>query len=435
MNILIFNANNPYLASGIVALNLYNDLKANGHNVRLLTNKFEKEYPDGIISMETSFHANWMKSSLRNKLTWYRKRLKLDPETKTDSKYDFLEFREHKVFYSTDKFLRKSGLKPDIIIVLFAKRFINTKNIYELFKKTGSKIFWLMYDMAPLTGGCHYAWDCNGYKNSCGNCPGLLSSNPQDITHKNFLYKQRFIENSNVQLVAASEWQYKQAKESSLFRNKTIHKILLSTDPDIFKPVDKEPLRRNMGIPAFRKVIFFGSIELTTIRKGMSYLLESLKILKGRIAGTQLENKLLLLIAGHKIEDFVSELPFEYKYLGMLDNTYGIAKAYQAADIFLCPSIEDSGPTMINQSIMTGTPVVSFEMGVAPDLVIAGKTGYVAKIKDSADFAEGIYQILNLDPSQRKQLSTNCRELGLKIGTPKVQIDAFENLFKQQNVS
>ena len=116
--------------------------------------------------------------------------------------------------------------------------------------------------------------------------------------------------------------------------------------------------------------------------------------------------------------------------MGLLDNTYGIASAYQIADIFICPSIEDSGPTMINQSIMCGTPVVSFEMGVSPDLVITGKTGYMAKLKDSKDLAQGIFEILSLTDDNFNEMSDNCRKLALKVCSPEVQIGSFENLFK-----
>jgi glycosyltransferase involved in cell wall biosynthesis len=169
----------------------------------------------------------------------------------------------------------------------------------------------------------------------------------------------------------------------------------------------------------------------------MSYLIESLNFLKTRIEieNHDLKNNILLIIAGRGIEEIAESLPFEYIYLGMLDNTYGIASAYQAADIFVCPSIEDSGPTMINQSIMCGTPVVSFEMGVSLDLVLTGKTGYRAKIKDSTDMAQGIYEILTMDDNSYIELSNNCRELALKLYSPKVRIEEIENILlkKQEN--
>jgi len=98
--------------------------------------------------------------------------------------------------------------------------------------------------------------------------------------------------------------------------------------------------------------------------------------------------------------------------------------------VFLCPSIEDSGPLMINESIMCGTPVVSFDMGVAPDLVHTGKTGYRATLKDSEDLARGIYKLLNLSDTEYAQMSGNCRELGLKLYSPSVQLQGFERVFK-----
>jgi glycosyltransferase involved in cell wall biosynthesis len=430
MNILILNANNPYKASGVVALNLFNDFKIHGHNVKLLTKKYDTNYTDGIISMESYYLSLWENSKLKNKVSYLRQKFRLVRDVSIDSKYEFIEFKEQKRFYKTKYLLRKANFKPDAIIILFAKKFINTRNIYELYEKTHAPIYWLMYDMAPITGGCHYSWECMGYKGNCGECPGLFSSDPFDITYKNMLYKKHFIDKTNLQIIAASEWQYRQTINSSIFKDKLIHKILLSVDPNIFKPTDKAKERIKTGIPANKKVVFFGSIALTTIRKGMLYLLECFNILKDLIKNTTLENDIILLIAGSNIEGIADNLPFDYHYLGLVDNTFGIASAYQLADVFICPSVEDSGPTMINQSIMCGTPVISFEMGVALDLVITGETGYRAKMKDSKDLAQGLYKILTLSDDSYRDLSNNCRELALKVCSPKVQIELFENLFK-----
>ncbi|MFZ4706091.1 MAG: glycosyltransferase [Bacteroidales bacterium] len=430
MIILLLNANNPFKASGIVALNLFNEFKLKGHDVKLLTNNYDINYPEGIVSMETYYQSLWKYSRLRNKFIYLKKKYNISQKINTDRRYEFFEFKEQKIFYRSKHILKKAGINPDVIIILFAKKFLNTKNIFELYKKTNAKIYWLMYDMAPLTGGCHYSWDCAGYQKKCGSCPGLFSADPSDITHKNILDKKYYIDKANIQLIAGSEWQYRQAKASSLFKDKPIHKILLSADPFIYKPVDKEAERLKIGIPANKKIIFFGSIALTTARKGMLYLLESLKILKERVKDSALDNDIMLLIAGTEINHIADDLPFEYLFMGLLDNTYGIASAYQIADIFICPSIEDSGPTMINQSIMCGTPVVSFEMGVSPDLVITGKTGYMAKLKDSKDLAQGIFEILSLTDDNFNEMSDNCRKLALKVCSPEVQIGSFENLFK-----
>ena len=428
MNILLLNYNNPFKESGIVVLDLFNEFKKKGHNVRVLVNTYSEDYPEGIISMETYL------SSLKRRM-WYKVqyRFKIDRNflTRTDPRYCIFELDEQREYYKTSELLKKSGFIPQIVMILFAKEFINTKNIYELYSYTNAPVLWIMFDMAPFTGGCHYAWDCEGYKKSCGNCPGLFSANSFDITYKNLVYKKNFIDKTNIQIIAGSEWQYRQARESSIFKDKIIHKILISVDPAIFKPVDKPEIRTKLGIPPDKKIIFFGALGLDSERKGMKFLLESLIKLKEMLKeDSEFTKQVFLLTAGNGFDRIRDYLPFEYKSMGLLDNTYGIASCYQAADIFICPSIEDSGPTMINQSLMCGTPVVSFEMGVASDLVRTGETGYLARIKDSKDLAQGVFNTLMLNRENFDRLSENCRNLALKLCSPQVQINKFENIIK-----
>ena len=434
MNILLLNTHNPYKASGIVALDLFNQLKSRGHNVILLVNHFNPDYPEGIVSMETSYAA-WRKS-LNVKIEWrlnkLKKYLKIKDKKIWDSDYCFFQLKEGKKYYSAKKLLHAAGIQPDVIFVLYAKKFINLQNIYKLQKKTDAKIFWLMYDMAPFTGGCHYAWDCVGYQNNCGRCPGLFSTDPYDVTYKNLLYKQKYIQKTNLHLLAGSEGQFLQAKSSALFAAKPIHKMLIPIDPTVFKPDVKQKIKNKLNIPRNKKVIFFGAVSLTERRKGMSYLIESLHALYNKIKSDEpeLEHKVLLLVAGEAFDGIVPSLPFEAHYLGFIKNSNDLASAYQAADIFICPSIEDSGPMMINQSIMCGTPVVSFEIGVSLDLVITGTTGYRAKLKDSKDMANGLFNLLTLKDSDYIRLSENCRDLALRLFSPEVRLDLLEDLMK-----
>lgn len=418
MNILLLNTHNPFKASGVVALDLFNQFRQTNHNVKLLVNSYSADYPDDIISLETSFAA-WLKL-LKEKIDWrinlLKKHLKIKDRIQTDPDYPFFQIREKKREYNTRRILKAANEKPDIIIILFAKGFINTRNIYEMKKLTDARIYWLMYDMAPFTGGCHYAWECTGYQKSCGNCPGLYSSDPHDVSHKNLVYKMKFLVMTDLQLLAGSEWQFRQAASSTIFKNKVIHKLLLPVNSEIFRPDDKKKLRESLNLPIDKKIIFFGAVGLSENRKGMKYLMESLGKLKEIIDRDDpgLGKNILLLIAGKDADWLTGMLPFSSHYMGFLDNSYGIASAYQAADVFLCPSIEDSGPMMINQSVMTGTPVVSFAMGVALDLVINGETGYRARMKDTADMAEGIYSILKLDKASYDQLSERCRSMALE---------------------
>lgn len=419
MNILMIFRNNPLEASGAVALDMFHEFTKKGHQVKMLVNKYNDGYPEGVISMETPL-LFWKRRIIYKLKTVF----KLHKKDKTVWKYHFHELNEQTTFYSTGNILTKAGMKPDAIVILFAKNFVNSKNIYELNQRTGAPIYWMMYDTSVLTGGCHYSWDCTGYQRDCGNCPGLNSNDPHDSTYQNLQYKKKYMDKTDVHIVLASAWQELQVAKSSVFKNKPVHKIFISINPDIFKPIPREESRKKLGIPVDKKVIFFGAKSLLDERKGFKYLAEALGLLKNMLANDPaLKEKIFLLVAGEATDKIKHLLNFDFLNMGMVDNSYGIASAYQAADVYICPSIEDAGPSMVNQSVMCGTPVVSFAQGVSLDIVISGQTGYRARQKDSADMAKGVYDILKMTDEEHAKMKNNCRELALGLFHPDKSID------------
>lgn len=293
-----------------------------------------------------------------------------------------------------------------------------------------------MMDMALLTGGCHYAWDCRGYLNRCGNCPALHSDEDTDQSRVNWEYKQEYINKTNIVAIAGSQHLFHQLKISSLFKDKPKKKVLLGIDSDKYKPSDKLTARAALGLPLDKKIVFFGAGNLKNRRKGFRELLKSFEIVKD----FEKIDDIHFAIAGRGEvnSEFLSS--FECTYLGKLTHD-NLPLAYQAADIFLCPSIEDSGPMMINQAVMSGLPVVAFNMGVAFDLVITGKTGYRAKLGDCKDFAKGVKYILNLSFEEYRVLQENCRELALEVSSRDVQGNQLQSIIgevleiKNSNVS
>lgn len=435
MKVLMLNSNNPLRASGVVALELMDSLRNEGHEVRMLVNSYGMNFPEGIYN--TKNYSTFLRSSVYERIIFYcdRLRRKLGFNVPKSTKYSFYKMNEKKLIYKTSYLLKIAGFKPDVIILLWINNFITSKNIYELQSQTGANILWLLYDMAPFTGGCHYAWDCKGYMNSCGSCPALNSSNPYDRSRKNLIYKKKHFDNINIGIIAGSEWQSSQAKSSTLFIGKKISKILIPVNPEVFKPVDKVQLRQIMNIPLEKKVVFFGAIGLQSPRKGMKYLTDALCILKDKIRKNHhdLEDQILLLVAGNDYDPIKNLLPFPTMYLGNLSNDEKLAGAYQAADIFVCPSIEDSGPMMINQSIMCGTPVVSFEMGVSIDLVVNGMTGYRARLGDCDDMAVGLIEILRKNIDEYEKMVDFCRDIAVRHISPEARMDKLRKLLEKSN--
>ena len=96
------------------------------------------------------------------------------------------------------------------------------------------------------------------------------------------------------------------------------------------------------------------------------------------------------------------------KHINYIKDYRLLALLYQATDVFVNSSIEDSGPMMVSEALACGTPVVGFDMGVVNNMVITGYNGYKAKLKDSGDLSQGIKEILELSKDEYKQYSLNA---------------------------
>ena len=418
MNILNISIEDS-LGAGRAAYFLHKNFISAGHNSKLLV--LNKTADDDNVILYNEPVSQKIINRVSNKL---RRKVPSDPN------YYFFNKNERSNYLSTKVLLSLVPFRPDAIIIHSVSKFINARNIRELHLMTGAPIFWQGVDMAPLTGGCHYAWECTRYLAACGSCPAIYSEFDKDLTYQNLEYKRNQLRNTNLIFVAPTSNIEKQARQSSLFKDRPIRKIMLAVDNTIFRPFDKSAARDLLNIPKDKKIILFGSTSLKDERKGYKYLLESLNFFYDRITPLQRE-KYFCAIIGKNYNGEQFELPFESKCFGYFKDDLSLALAYQSADIFLSASIQDVGPMMINESIMCGTPVVSFEIGVAPDLVHTGLTGYRAELKNSLDLSKGILQVLDQSSEQHSQMSNNCRQMGLKLLHSSVQVESFLKLLSK----
>ncbi len=415
--------------AGIAALRVHNNLVNFGINSKLLVLK-KSTSDDNVVLVTDDFIQKPRKlSKIKNKTL---KLLKIRKSGVSDQKYCFNGYERKTYFHEIIKSL---PFQPDAIILYWVTYFLNSEDIFNLYKKTKAPIFWYFMDMAPMTGGCHYAWDCNGYKNACGKCPAIYSLEKNDITFTNLKKKKENFDKTNIIAIVASEMLRRQLIASTIFKDKPNYKIPLGIDPKLFYPSNKKKIRKEFHLPIEAKIIYFGAESFDNERKGIKYLLEALNHLK-KINNDSLQNQIHLLISAEVSHELLDVLPFPFSFLGRLRNEEDIAKCYQAADIFVCPSVEDSGPMMINEAIMSGTPVVAFEMGVSLDLVHTGVTGYRANFKNSADLAKGMNMLLNLTIEEANNMSNACRSLGLKILSPNKQVKSLVQIISEtQNIN
>ena len=408
---------------GVYTYTIHQELLKKGYNSTVLTLNEPNNLDKSIISIKKK------KRKFLNKFKTLLKIITLYVN-QPQINWNFYPYslNDQKLNFNEENLLQFIDFNPDVILFYFLDNFLNAKNIHFLYRITNAKLFWVIPDMAAITGGCHYSWSCNGYKNSCGNCPAIFSSNKNDITNSNLLFKLNYFKDTPIHIIAPSQQLYKQVKQSKIFKNNSITKILLPINSELYKPIDKKKIREKFGIPDKKKIVFIGAQGLNQKRKGMKILFESFKILHSKFNCSL--SDLFIVIAGKNIASIKQLIYFDYKYVGYLDNLTELPEILGAADFYISPSIEDSGPMMINQSIMSGVPVVAFDIGVATDLIIPGETGYIAKKGDSEDLAEKINKMANLSKSEIDRMSKNCRETALTKTSTEVVINQLIKLFK-----
>ncbi|MES2377287.1 MAG: glycosyltransferase family 4 protein [Bacteroidota bacterium] len=290
---------------------------------------------------------------------------------------------------------------------------------------TGKPIVWTLHDMWAFTGGCHYSGACDNYLRECGNCPFLRDASDNDISHTGWLRKAAMFKNAkNITFVTCSKWLAGVAKQSSLIKDFRIEAIPNPIDINIFSPKDKLSARQKRGIDPSAKIILFGAANINDRRKGVSYLVNALNILK---ADHLQSGEIEIVIFGKNKHFDVTQLPFKVHELSLITSQDELAEIYSMADLFVTPSLEDNLPNTVMEALSCGTPVVAFNTGGIPEMVDHQRTGYLAEFKNAADMAKGLFETLNGDAAQ---LAANARQKVLDNYTNEIVAQQYINLYK-----
>lgn len=301
------------------------------------------------------------------------------------------------------------SFKPDLIVMMWTRTLVTAEAVKRMYELTNARFLFVFVDDAHLSGGCHYPVDCEGYLNGCHDCPALISGKKlaeKVMADKLSCYK------GIPKYVLGTPADCRLAAKSPLFSDAKFFTLISSP---IVNVTDKKKARKFFCISDQAFVVFTGANMVAEVRKGVRYAVEGVNLLAEKY------DNVCLLVLGHLKHGLGMKLNPKIKVImpGFLD-LQGLFKAFNASDCFLNTTIADSGPMMVNYSIALGTPVVSFYIGIAQDLVVHKKTGYIAKIKNSGDVACGMEFIRNLSPEKRRQMSENCRSQITKV-SPKTQ--------------
>ena len=267
--------------------------------------------------------------------------------------------------------------------------------------ESGKPVVWTMHDIWPATAICHYVRDCNRFHTQCDACPLLPGGSLATTVWRK---KQQMLSGQHVTYVACSQWLADEARQSALLHDQTVVSIPNAIDTRLFCPQDQRKARAACGLPAEGRIILFVSQRVTDPRKGVRYLVEAIRLLAER--HPDVASQTAIAILGGHAEEVASQLALPVYPLGYVSAPQRIVQVYNAADIFVLPSLEDNLPNTVMEAMACGVPCVGFRVGGIPEMIGHRVTGYVAEPRDAADLTAGI--VYALDEQQAPALRKAC---------------------------
>ena len=309
---------------------------------------------------------------------------------------NLLRVRETKLRYCYYDFrgCEEDGLVPDIlsqidtedvsvVFIHWLGDFINSYDIKNIYEATKARFIFSMMDMEPITGGCHYAWECKEFKTHCLDCSALPIKRSL-LSHNQLMTKTVNYTYINADIFSSSYYDLDSARSSMVHFNR-YYQLYYPIDEHIFSA----ELINHTDITLFSNVN-----NVKDPRKGFNYLLAVLinldKRLTKRVRFLTLPNE---IFKQYRFNNIYFE-EFQFK-----DDVNALANLYQQTDIFLCASIEDAAPMMLQEALLCGVPAITFDVGVGKQFIEEGRQRYVVPRYDVKNFEQKLYEMIEKRPS------------------------------------
>ena len=281
-----------------------------------------------------------------------------------------------------------------------------------------------LHDPYFLGGHCVHHFDCEKWKKICYDCEYLNEFYPlnNDYSSLNYYIKKEAIQNSQLSVIVASEWLKKKVEQSSIFNGKKIYTIPFGIDLTKFKPTDNvKKIREELEIPADHLVIMFRSNNGS---------FKGLPIIKKALNSINPQNNITIITTDQigNLHD-LEEKGFLVKEYGWINDDDKLIKLYQACDIFLMPSKQETFGMMAIEAMACGKFVLSINSeGSALSEVISSPNAGMCV--EENDFSDSLIRLI----SNKKDLikkGEKCREFVEKNYSKEKYVDSIIRVYRE----
>lgn len=173
-------------------------------------------------------------------------------------------------------------------------------------------------------------------------------------------------------------------------------------DLERFKPGNKSAARQELGLAPDSSIVL--SVGSFAPHKGHRFLIEALPIVLATVKNVQ-----FVLVGDGKMKDpLVSQvqstgLASHVQFTGVQPAS-ALPKWYQAADLFVIPSLSEGTPNVLIEAMACGLPIVATNVGGVGEIIKHGVNGLLVAPQSADDLSDSLLSLIK-NPELRTRLA------------------------------
>lgn len=304
-------------------------------------------------------------------------------------------------FRSTAAYFDTSQIREDSVPHFHWMEGVMTpEQISAVVSKSGRGV-WTLHDMAPLSGFCHQALSCDGFKTNCANCPQAQSLFRKSISSSLSSKRATLMKVSELLKVSApSRWLANKARQSAVFSEFEINVIFNPINIAFFLSYVKGKSRHSLGLS---ERDFVATIVASDLNDPNKRVLEATRVFleatdKNNIAGR-------LLLVGNGVDSFPLK-DRKIVFTGKL-SPQELPSVINCADIIISSSVVESAGLTIAEAAALGVPSLVLGNGAVEEMLIPNQTGYL--VSDFRQLGNKLADLMN-DSESLGKVAASAKE-------------------------
>lgn len=285
----------------------------------------------------------------------------------------------------------------------------------------GKTVVWTLHDEHIFTGHCGFTLGCEKWRSGCGNCPHLdtYPAVAVDRTAELLALKKGYFEEVDPHLVCPSHWLAERAR-TAFPGKKNISVIPNGINTQIFRPMDKAAVRKDLGLPSDKFLLLYAA-EMGTDNpfKGG----ETIRQLCGQLPS--MDNMAIVTIGDKGTPMNACHFP-----IPPIAEEEDMARLYAAADLMVYPTKADNLPLVVLEAMACRLPVVASAIGGIPEIISDGENGFlIAQYTISTEFLNKVEAFRSLPLAQQETMRQAAVDTVRNNFSLEQMVQAYEALY------